>query len=364
MKPIGLYIHVPFCAVKCPYCDFYSVNANDSIMDDYTSVLIDRIKSYKGLYSADTVYIGGGTPSILGTKRLKSILSAVNSSFGNNSQETTIEVNPRSSRFLDMAVRKEHGINRVSIGLQSGNSDELEVLGRRHTADDVNRAVEYIKNGGIDNISLDLMLGISRQTEESLSKSIDFCHKLDVKHISAYILKIEENTPYYNIQDKLNIPDDDYVCDLYEHAVEKLKSLGYNQYEISNFCKSGYESKHNLKYWHCEEYLGIGPAAHSFIDGKRFYYNRSIDDFRRGIIVEDGTGGDPEEYIAMALRLSEGLQYDKYEERFGIKFPERCKKNAELISKTKMLTVSSDGINLNPKGFLCSNSIISKILYN
>ena len=363
MKTIGLYIHIPFCTAKCPYCDFYSIKSDSNTLDKYTASLIERINSYKSQFIADTVYIGGGTPSILGTKRLSDILKSVKYSFGTNSLETTIEVNPRSAQNLDFSLLHDCGVNRVSMGLQSSNSEELRLLGRRHNCDDVLYSVDKIRKGGIDNISLDLMLGISHQTTDSLSKSIDFCSNLDVNNISAYILKIEERTPYFLAADSLKLPDDDSVCDLYEFTVDKLNSLGYIQYEISNFCKKGFESKHNLKYWHCEEYLGIGPAAHSFIDKKRFYYNRSIDDFYQGIIIDDGPGGDTEEYIAMALRLNEGLQYAKFEEYFGVPFPNNYKRKAEQLSKTKLLLCDDNGIRLNTKGFLCSNSIISEILY-
>ncbi len=363
MKKIGLYIHIPFCAAKCPYCDFYSVGCSKSSLDEYTTILIDRINFYDGQYLADTVYIGGGTPSLLGTERLLSVLTAVNSAFGTVSRETTIEVNPRSAKLLDFFKLKQYGIDRVSIGLQSANEKELKALGRRHNADDVKQAVELIRDSGIDNISLDLMLGIPYQTQDSLSDSIKFCSELDVKHISAYILKIEEGTPYYKAQNSLDLPDEDVVCDLYEYAVDRLSAVGYKQYEISNFSKSGFESKHNLKYWHCEEYLGIGPAAHSFIDKKRFYYNRSIEDFRRGIIIDDGIGGEFEEYIAMALRLCEGLKYSSFEEYFNMPFPEKYKAKAQRLVKTGLLSVDDTGIRLNPKGFLCSNTIISDILY-
>ncbi len=363
MKTIGLYIHIPFCTAKCPYCDFYSVKADSEALDRYTCIITDRINSYKGKYPADTVYIGGGTPSILGTKRLCDILNAVNGSFGTNSLETTIEVNPCSAQQLDFSLLHDFGINRVSMGLQSSDPQELRLLGRRHTCEDVMYSAEKIRKGGIDNISLDLMLGISHQTIDSLRKSIEFCSDLDVNHISAYILKIEERTPYFKTADTLDLPDDDAVCDLYEFAVEKLKSLGYDQYEISNFCKNGFESRHNLKYWHCEEYLGIGPAAHSFIDKRRFYYNRSIEEFKQGIIIDDGTGGDIEEYIAMTLRLNEGLKYSKFEEYFGTPFPIMYRKKAEQLAKTKLLICDDNGIRLNTKGFLCSNSIITGILY-
>lgn len=362
MKKIGLYIHIPFCSGKCPYCDFYSLTASRCAMDEYVNHLNRTLKSHKGKYAADTVYIGGGTPSILGTERIVSILDAVKDAFTESSLETTIEVNPESAPLLDFARLHRHGINRVSMGLQSSDETELKLLGRKHTSDDAARAAELIRAGGIDNLSLDLMLGISHQTQESLSRSINFCTSLDVSHISAYILKIEERTPYFHTADSLSLPNDDEVCDLYEFAVQRLAYSGYAQYEISNFSKPGLESRHNLKYWHCEEYLGIGPAAHSFIDKRRFFYGRSLSEFYNGEITDDGFGGDAEEYIAMNLRLTQGLLYDGFYDYFGTPLPESYIKKAERLIPTGMLVMDDKGIRLTVKGFLCSNSVIASIL--
>ncbi len=362
MKNIGLYIHVPFCSGKCPYCDFYSVAATEEQMDRYTSYLADKLASYKGRYHADTVYFGGGTPSLLGTERLCTLLDAARDAFFSDG-EITIEVNPRSAMQLDFTKLSQHGLNRVSMGLQSANERELRLLGRRHTAQSAEEAFIKIKSEGIDNISLDLMLGIGGQTENSLARSIDFCASLGAKHISAYILKIEEGTPYFKKRDSLDLPDEDSVCSLYEYAVERLAKHGYEQYEISNFAKSGYESRHNLKYWHCEEYLGLGPAAHSFIDGKRFFYSRSLDDFYNDISIDDGEGGGIEEYISLALRLGEGLVFEKYEARFNDAVPAEYIENAVKLKKTGLVDVNDKGITITPKGFLVSNTLIADILY-
>ena len=362
MKNIGLYIHIPFCTGKCPYCDFYSVAASDSAMSDYTVKISEKIFSLKGQYHANTVYFGGGTPGLLGTKRLAALLDAVTTAFG-TAEEVTVEVNPETTAALDFGELKAHGLNRVSMGLQSGNDNELTLLGRRHSVDDASKAAEKIRREGIENLSLDLMLGISAQTKESLHRSIDLCSSLGARHISAYMLKIEEGTPYYERKSSLALPDEDEVCELYELAVSYLAKHGFRQYEISNFSKPGYESLHNLKYWKCEEYLGLGAAAHSFIDGKRFYYGRSISDFYSDIIIHDGEGGSPEEYTALALRLSRGLRFDEYRARFKEEVPERYIKNARRLSPTGLLTINPDNIALTAKGFLVSNSVISEILF-
>ena len=363
MKNIGLYIHIPFCSGKCPYCDFYSVKAGETALDEYTDFLEAKLRSLSGRCCADTIYFGGGTPSLLGTERFSRLLNASRESFG-AAQEVTIEVNPDSACRLDFGKLAECGLNRVSMGLQSSDDNELSLLGRRHKAQDAAQAVYKIRSCGIDNISLDLMLGVSGQTEKSLKSSIDFCASLGVKHISAYLLKIEEGTLYHRRRDTLSLPDEDTVCDLYELAASRLGQHGYDQYEISNFALPGFESRHNLKYWRCEEYLGLGPAAHSFLDGRRFYYERSLKAFYEDATVDDGEGGGSDEYIALALRLKEGLLFDKYAERFGNPVPSSYIKAAEKLVSPGLLTLSDDSIALTIKGFLCSNAVIAEILYS
>lgn len=362
MKPLGLYIHIPFCNGKCPYCDFYSVNPQKTIMEDYVSVLCEKIDSANRIY--DTVYFGGGTPSLIGSDNLRKIMSHIKHT---PECETTLECNPSDtgridSRF-DFAVVAESGINRISMGLQSADDAERKLLGRRGGCADVERAVARAKNAGISNISLDLMLGIPNQTVDSLKHSIEFCNLSGATHISTYILKIEDGTPYAKIKSKLNLPNEDEACDLYLEAVDELEKSGFYQYEISNFSRKGFESKHNLKYWRCEEYLGIGASAHSFANGKRFYYERSIDDFINGKpSVDDGTGGDREEYIMLALRLKEGLIFKNYTSRFGETLPEKLIIKAKNLEKHGLLCVTENEIFLTPKGFLVSNSIICELL--
>lgn len=363
MKKIGLYIHIPFCNGKCPYCDFYSINYNRNSIDNYAEHIKNSIKKFKEKnIVADTVYFGGGTPGLMGTEHLSDMLKQIKEVFGDNLTETTAEINPESALNLDFNTLKNMGLNRVSIGLQSANNNELIKLGRKHTAYDAAKAVESVKKGGIDNISLDLMIGIEEQTLKSLEKSIDFCASLDVTHISSYILKIEEGTQYFKQKSFLNLPDEDEVCDMYEFMVNKFSEYKYTQYEISNFAKKGYESKHNLKYWNCDEYIGIGPSAHSFFNGKRFYYGRSIKDFYANKIIADGNGGDEEEYIAMQLRLANGICFEKFKAFFGYDFPEKYKRKAEILSKTPYLYLDEKGIRLTTKGFLCSNSIIVSLI--
>lgn len=364
MKKIGLYIHIPFCKRKCPYCDFFSIKMNDEEMNRYVDKVIERFDKYcNDNIVLDTVYFGGGTPSTLGTERIAKILNVINDKFTvDKNAEITMEMNPTSKELIDFTVLKECGLNRLSIGMQSAVESEMKLLGRTHSQEDVINTVNQAKKSGIDNISLDLIIGVPTQTKESLKYSMDFCNSLGVKHISAYILKIEEGTKFYTIKDSLNMPSDDEQAEMYMYVSEYLESIGYNQYEISNYSLEGFESKHNTKYWRCEEYIGIGPSAHSFYNGERFYYNRSFEEFYNDKTNFDCIGGTEEEFIMLNLRLKRGLIFKEYEEKYNKKFPEEIIKKAKILEKAGLLTVDKEKVSLNRKGYLVSNAIICELI--
>ena len=273
-----------------------------------------------------------------------------------------MEMNPTSKELIDFTVLKECGLNRLSIGMQSAVESEMKLLGRTHSQEDVINTVNQAKKSGIDNISLDLIIGVPTQTKESLKYSMDFCKSLGVKHISAYILKIEEGTKFYTIKDSLNMPSDDEQAEMYMYVSEYLESIGYSQYEISNYSLEGFESKHNTKYWRCEEYIGIGPSAHSFYNGERFYYNRSFEEFYNDKTNFDCIGGTEEEFIMLNLRLKRGLIFKEYEEKYNKKFPEEIIKKAKILEKAGLLTVDKEKVSLNRKGYLVSNAIICELI--
>lgn len=360
---IGLYLHIPFCRRKCPYCDFYSVAGNEDAFDTYTEALCQRILQTAEQLSdtADTLYFGGGTPSLLGAQRLVRLVQTAKEGFGLSNAEITLEVNPEK-QDLDFAALRQGGFNRVSIGLQSASDDELRQLGRLHDTRQAVRCIEQAKAADFTNISLDLMIATPDQTRDSLLRSIDFCAAQGVTHISAYLLKIEPDTPYARRKDKDLLCDDDRQADLYLTAVEHLASCGYRQYEISNFAQEGFEGRHNLKYWHDEEYLGLGPSAHSFLNGQRFFCERSFDSFYQNRTTPDGTGGDADEFILLGLRLTEGMTHARYHQRFGTDIPSRVLQKARQLLPTGYLTVSPNGIALTPKGFLISNAVIGYLL--
>lgn len=354
---VGLYIHVPFCLAKCPYCDFYSVKYSREKAEQYKNAVIRNIKHYQMSDTVfDTVYFGGGTPILL-WREICEIIKHIHIS---DNCEITVEANPSCCTEEALAALRQAGVNRLSLGIQSFDDCELSALGRRHSGDKAEKAVLLAHDCGFKNISADLMLATPGQTEESLKKSLERYCALPVSHISAYMLKIEENTPFANSD--LNLPDEDETCELYLHTVKTLTEKGFKQYEISNFARDGMESRHNLKYWHCEEYVGIGPAAHSYLNGRRFYVDRDLQGFidspvQREITDEEQAGGF-EEYAMLKLRLAEGLSFEECA-AFGVDkqvILQRCKKIPD-----RLISIDKEKVCLTPKGFLLSNQIIAVI---
>jgi len=362
-QPIGVYIHIPFCDGKCPYCDFYSVTPDVDLCTRYIEAVEREMAAYD-LLRADTVYFGGGTPTLMGAEGLCRLLDSVREHFDvDRSAEITFEMNPRTAdRDMLQALRRS-GFNRVSLGVQSGVDEELELLGRQHTLACAQQAVSDIRAAGFENLSLDLMLGIPGQTPESLVRSIDAVCALEPEHISAYILKIEPDTPFAARQAQLELADEDGQADLYEQTVALLAQRGYKRYEISNFAHSGFESRHNSRYWDCGEYLGFGPSAHSFWGSRRFFYPRDLAGFISSpAVVEDGTGGTEEEYVMLRLRLAEGLTHTGWKRRFGTDIPEKYYLRAQTLARVGLLEADETGIRLRGDGFLLSNSVISRLL--
>ena len=365
MNNIGLYLHIPFCKSKCPYCDFYSFSGKDSEKNEYTKILKGRILSsiFALQRKGDTLYIGGGTPSALGAENLKILVDTCKNDFLTDDAEITVECNPHGLNEDFFRILYNSGVNRISLGLQSAIDSERRILGRLSDRNQVEKAVKMAQRVGFENITLDVMLGIPEQTEKSLKETLDFCLSLDVPHISAYMLKLEENTHFYKNQSKYNFPDDDLTADLYLQMCETLEANGIMQYEISNFAKSGFESRHNLKYWYCEEYLGLGPSAHSFLNGKRFYFDRDFVSFMNdNPPIDDGFGGDFTEYVMLNLRLVEGLSENKVFERFGHSIPKELYEKSKIFIDNGYMIKNSNGLALTRKGFLMSNSILAEIL--
>ncbi|MEE1244576.1 MAG: radical SAM family heme chaperone HemW [Acutalibacteraceae bacterium] len=357
MTDLGLYLHIPFCKRKCAYCDFYSAVFTEKLLGEYVGALEKSIKEWGGKTNRpiSSIYLGGGTPSLL-NRKLIPLLSSVRESFKvDENAEITLEINPTENIAEVLENAKLSGVNRLSLGAQSGNDRILKILGRTHTAQDTENAVKVAKELGFSNISLDLMLGLPDSDLASLKQDLDFLLKLNPSHISCYILKIEPATKFYKAESGLNLPSEDGICDQYLFMCDYLRKHGFSHYEISNFCKDGKKSRHNLKYWQCREYIGIGPSAHSFLDGKRFYYPRDLKGFIKGNSpIFDGFGGDKTEQIMLGLRLDSGIDFD-------ILPPDAQKKCAEF-AKRGLGILKDNRFSLTDKGMLLSNAIITEIL--
>lgn len=373
-KNVGIYIHVPFCLSKCHYCDFCSEQrVDEEKKEQYVKRLCEEIELFfdkigkRGeIPVADTVYLGGGTPTLLSAEQFEKILSVVEAKFGIcKDAEITAETNPKSADGKKLADIRKTGVNRLSIGMQSVHNGELRALGRIHSFEDFKVTFSEARDAGFKNISVDLMYGIPLQTMDSFKESIKTLAEFEPEHISSYSLTVEEGTNFYRRRDSLILPDEDTVGEMYELMGELLEGSGYHKYEISNFSRLGCESRHNLKYWHCDDYLGFGPAAHSCFAGKRFAHSRGVDAYIRGesIIIDIEELSENQrmnEFAMLGMRLSEGIDLDRFMMRFGIDFFEKF----PSFKKYAPDFVEYDGktCRFTDKGMLVSNYILSDAL--
>ena len=342
---------MPFCRRKCLYCDFYS-QTDLSLTDSYVKAVVRNIRAAN--ITADTVYLGGGTPSLLSGAQIYDILSAADISAD---AEISAECNPDSATLQLMRDFRAAGINRLSIGIQSFNDDELKMMGRLHNSRQAAEAIQNAQKAGFENISADLMLGLPYQTEETVRDNIRKLAELNVTHISAYMLKIEPDTPFSKRQ--LILPDEDGYANIYLETVERLSDKGFRQYEISNFAKTGAESRHNLRYWRCEEYFGTGPSAHSCMNGRRFYVPKDISAYisspHQQEIISDDAPCTEEEKMMLSLRLAEGCDIS------SCKNKDRIIRAAKPMEAHRLLKINGNRIILTPEGFLLSNEIICRL---
>ncbi|MDE7262732.1 MAG: radical SAM family heme chaperone HemW [Oscillospiraceae bacterium] len=374
-KPLGLYIHIPFCRSKCIYCDFYSLPGAEEQMDRYVSALCRQLAETAQrtkTHEVDTVYFGGGTPSWLGEKRLRRIMKAVDKNYRvAKNAEITLEANPDSAGdWKALRALRRAGFNRISLGVQSADDGQLKTLGRPHTFAQAAAAAAAARRAKIGNVSLDLIYGLPGQTMESWQETVEKAAALEPEHLSCYGLKVEEGTPLWDMQDGMDLPDDDLQADMYLWTVERLARLGYEQYEISNFARPGRESRHNLKYWTLEEYAGFGPGAHSDLGGVRYAYVRDLRAYCEGvenegdILSENDRIPDRDrdiEYIMLGLRLARGISRPEFEYRFRLPFGP-VQEVLEKFSASGHAVLRDGRWRLTPEGFLLSNQIIGQCL--
>jgi oxygen-independent coproporphyrinogen-3 oxidase len=374
-KPLGLYIHIPFCKSKCIYCDFYSLPNSEEKMDRYVSALcrqLAEIAPRAAAHEVDTVYFGGGTPSWLGEKRLRQILKTVEKRYRlAKKPEVTLEANPDSAGdWKVLRALRRAGFNRLSLGVQSADDEQLKILGRPHTFAQAEEAAAAARKAKIKNLSLDLIYGLPGQTLESWKETLEKAAALSPEHLSCYGLKVEEGTPLRDMLETLDLPDDDAQADMYLWTVERLGELGYRQYEISNFAKPGYESRHNLKYWTLGEYAGFGPGAHSDLGDVRYACVRDLDAYCLGVEAQGDILSENEripprerdvEYLMLGLRLAKGVSRQEFEYRFRLPFGP-VQAALERFERSGHAILRSGRWHLTPEGFLLSNQIIGQCL--
>ena len=365
--PLGLYIHIPFCRSKCAYCDFYSLAGAEECMDDYCRALerhLAEVAPQAECHKADTVYFGGGTPSYLGAERLCRLLGSIRKLYKvDKHAEITLEANPDSATDRKTLKRlRKAGFNRLSLGVQSMDDALLQTIGRIHTRQQVQEAVAAARKAGFKNLSLDLIYGLPGQTMEGWEKTLSDAVGLHPEHLSCYGLKLEEGTPLYRRQGELTFPDEDMQADMYLYAVEFLKQCGYEQYEISNFAKPGFASRHNLKYWLMQEYAGFGPGAHSDFGNVRYGYARDLERYLKGeLVLQESETVDSDErereYLMLRLRTVQGVDPREFEYRFRQRFAPLAAL-LQQCAREGLAEQDEIGWHLTAKGFLVSNRII------
>ena len=374
-EKLGVYIHIPFCRSKCDYCDFYSLAGREDRMDDYQKALIAQITESAPLargYSVNSVYIGGGTPTWYGEKRLCELLRLINKKFKMAKDvEITMEANPDSVTEKGLRAMRRAGVNRVSLGMQSACDRELQDIHRPHTFQQVSAAVAAARKAKIKNLNLDLIFGLPGQTEDSWHETVEAALALSPEHLSCYGLTVEEGTPLAGrVARGERLPDDDMQASLYLWTVERLAKAGYEQYEISNFAKPGCQSRHNLKYWMGREYMGFGAAAHSDFGGCRYAYVRDLEGYIRGVLDGDRLLSESEmipprersgEYLMLRLRTTLGIEEWEYRREFYMNFDPIAVRLSEYEQKGWAVRVGRRW-RLTPEGFLLSNRLIGEIL--
>ena len=358
---LGLYLHIPYCFSKCRYCDFYSAPGTRGVPSAYVDALLRELSRFApdAPLRPDTLYFGGGTPSLLTPAQAAKLIEAAQPLPG---AEITLEANPETVTEDTLRGFRQAGVNRISFGVQSARDSQLKTLGRPHTAKQARAAFRAAQRAGFANISGDIMLALPHYTQAEFDETLELIEEGGATHISAYLLKIEPDSAFGKHPPQ-GLPGPDEAADFYLYAVEQLEHHGYAQYEISNFARPGYEGRHNLIYWDCGDYLGLGPAAHSCMGGKRFYYPADTDAFLRDAAapVMDGSCG-AEDYLILQLRLRKGLDLASYKELYDkefstaqLAFVQNCVKSGYALFDGKTLA-------LTPAGLIVQNSILAQLL--
>ncbi|MDD4089552.1 MAG: radical SAM family heme chaperone HemW [Tissierellia bacterium] len=375
MRKLGIYIHIPFCVKKCGYCDFYSVKRDEISENKYIQSAINEIKSYcelKDEYIVDTIFIGGGTPSIIAAQNLENVITTIRNTFTvEENAEISMEANPNTLNTKKINAYSSIGINRLSIGIQSLNDDILKNIGRIHNSKEALEAVENAKQSGFININADVMFNIPGQTTDDINNTITRLIKKEIKHISFYSLKLEKGTPMYLLEKNKEIvmPEEDDEREMYYAGRNLMEKHNLLQYEISNFAVKGYECRHNLKYWNQEEYIGIGPSAHSFLENMRFSNPSELTEyissgnngtFKRNIQEVMNENEIIFEYIMLRLRLTEGLKFIDFKNKFSRDFKKTYNEQIGHLEENNLIQSDDEAIRLTKRGMDLSNYVFAQ----
>lgn len=373
-KELELYLHIPFCVRKCAYCDFLSAPSDEKTRERYVETLIREIRgcreTYLG-YNVSTIFMGGGTPSILTSEQIRKIFTALRENFEIiKNAEITIEVNPGTVTKEKFQAWKRSGINRLSIGLQTVKDEELKLLGRIHSFEQFLATFHKARKAGFSNINIDLISAIPGQTLESWKESLETVAKLSPEHISAYSLIIEEGTPFYEkySENEDLLPDEDTERMIYEETEKTLENYGYSRYEISNYAKEGYQCRHNCGYWERKEYLGLGLGSASFIQKRRFNNISDIDRYLNGEYLHYeneellSNKDEMEEFMFLGLRMMKGIQKNKFEKLFGKNINVIYGDSLEKLKAEQLIVETTDSIKLTKRGIDISNYVFEQFL--
>lgn len=374
-KDLELYIHIPFCIRKCKYCDFLSGPSGEKERQEYVESLCRKIHSYGELaeaYRVVSIFVGGGTPSILTEEQILKIFAALREVFEIEADaEITLEMNPGTVTEEKLKAYKQCGINRLSMGLQSTDNKELEALGRIHTYETFQESYRLARAAGFQNINVDLMSAIPYQTRKSYQKTLRRIAKLvpPPEHISAYSLIIEEGTPFYERygegEHAEELPDEEKERQMYQDTIEILKTYGYHRYEISNYAKEGYECRHNVGYWNRTEYLGIGAGAASLIENRRFTAPdllKKVDGSEEEDIEILTVENQMEETMFLGLRMMKGVSVSGFEKTFGRTMKSVYGNVIDRLKKEQLIVEEGDDIRLTEHGIDISNYVMSEFL--
>lgn len=378
-RPLGIYVHIPFCKSKCSYCNFCSyTNVAQNVMDAYVNAILLQAEDFAAQcknHYVNSIYIGGGTPSVLKPKQLIRIIDCITKLYRiDRSMEITVEINPATVTVDDLKKLFNAGVNRLSIGMQSANNSELREIGRIHTYEEFEKTYNAARYVGFDNINVDVIYGLPGQTRESFSKTLDKVISLEPDHVSVYALKIEEGTPLYKLQDKYVFPSEDDQSEMYLEAVKKLRKAFIYPYEISNFARNGCESAHNLKYWFSEEYVGLGVDASSYLNGERFTATKNLKTYiyamtyvKKKIPIyvsyEEVTEAEAaKEYFLLNMRLYQGIDFKDFEREFGKRVAEMYLLPLERYVDEGLVTVKRGIYAFTERGMLLSSYILTDVL--